>query len=111
MQKQHDPQQVQYLSEQCIIVDQNDQVITYGTKEFCHLNENISKNGILHRAFSVFLFNQKNELLFQQRSSKKITFPNCWTNTCCSHPLYCESELEEKNQLGIKKSCTKKITT
>lgn len=47
---------------------------------------NIDK-GLLHRAFSVFLFNDKNELLLQQRASEKITFPDLWTNTCCSHPL------------------------
>ena len=47
---------------------------------------NIDK-GLLHRAFSVFLFNDKNELLLQQRASEKITFPDMWTNTCCSHPL------------------------
>jgi isopentenyl-diphosphate delta-isomerase len=47
---------------------------------------NIDK-GLLHRAFSVFLFNDKNELLLQQRAAEKITFPDMWTNTCCSHPL------------------------
>jgi isopentenyl-diphosphate delta-isomerase len=47
---------------------------------------NIDK-GLLHRAFSVFLFNDKNELLLQQRATEKITFPDMWTNTCCSHPL------------------------
>lgn len=44
--------------------------------------------GMLHRAFSVFLFNARNELLLQQRAASKITFPSLWTNTCCSHPLY-----------------------
>lgn len=44
--------------------------------------------GILHRAFSVFLFDSKNRLLLQQRAQSKITFPSVWTNTCCSHPLY-----------------------
>lgn len=52
---------------------------------------NINK-GLLHRAFSVFLFNDKNELLLQQRASEKITFPDMWTNTCCSHPLHMASE-------------------
>jgi len=51
-----------------------------------HLMTNINK-GLLHRAFSVFLFNSKNELLLQQRATEKITFPDMWTNTCCSHPL------------------------
>jgi isopentenyl-diphosphate delta-isomerase len=43
--------------------------------------------GLLHRAFSVFLFDSKNRLLLQQRASEKITFADMWTNTCCSHPL------------------------
>lgn len=51
-----------------------------------HLMTNIDK-GLLHRAFSVFLFNSKNQLLLQQRATEKITFPDMWTNTCCSHPL------------------------
>ena len=52
---------------------------------------NIDK-GLLHRAFSVFLFNDKNELLLQQRATEKITFPDMWTNTCCSHPLNLANE-------------------
>ena len=36
---------------------------------------------------SAFLFDPEGRLLLQQRSEKKITFPNCWTNTCCSHPI------------------------
>ena len=51
-----------------------------------HLITNIN-SGLLHRAFSVFLFNSRNQLLLQQRASEKITFPDMWTNTCCSHPL------------------------
>ena len=43
--------------------------------------------GLLHRAFSVFLFDDQNRLLLQQRATEKITFPDMWTNTCCSHPL------------------------
>jgi len=43
--------------------------------------------GLLHRAFSVFLFDSKDRLLLQQRAGEKITFPDMWTNTCCSHPL------------------------
>ena len=54
---------------------------------------NINK-GLLHRAFSVFLFNpQTKKLLLQQRATEKITFPDHWTNTCCSHPLHTASEL------------------
>lgn len=51
-----------------------------------HLMSNIDR-GLLHRAFSVFLFDSQNRLLLQQRATEKITFPDCWTNTCCSHPL------------------------
>lgn len=53
-----------------------------------------------HWAFSVFLFNSKLELLLQKRSKDKITFPNLWTNTCCSHPLYDLDEISENE--GIK---------
>ena len=48
---------------------------------------NIEKGTALHRAFSVFLFNSDNELLLQKRAACKITFPNFWTNTVCSHPI------------------------
>lgn len=61
--------------------------------------ENINK-GLLHRAFSVFLFNSENKLLIQQRANEKITFPGLWTNTCCSHPLNTPLELEEEAQIG-----------
>jgi isopentenyl-diphosphate delta-isomerase type 1 len=57
-----------------------------------HLNTRINE-GLLHRAFSVFLFNSEGKLLLQKRSDKKITFPDCWTNTCCSHPLYKADEM------------------
>lgn len=52
---------------------------------------NINK-GLLHRAFSIFLFNEAGELLLQQRSDDKITFPGFWTNTVCSHPLFVMGE-------------------
>lgn len=41
---------------------------------------------ILHRAFSIFIFNDKNEMLLQQRAVTKYHSPNLWTNACCSHP-------------------------
>ena len=66
-----------------------------------HLMENINK-GLLHRAFSAFVFRPSDgKLLLQQRASEKITFPDMWTNTCCSHPLDdFEEEKVEKDQLG-----------
>lgn len=58
--------------------------------------------GLLHRAFSVFLFRPKDgRLLLQKRADEKITFPGMWTNTCCSHPLSIRAELEEKDQAGV----------
>lgn len=63
----------------------------------------------LHRAFSVFLYNSDNKLLLQQRASSKITFPDVWTNTCCSHPLHFDAELEAKEQMGVKRAAVRKL--
>ncbi|CAA0832689.1 Isopentenyl-diphosphate Delta-isomerase I-chloroplastic [Striga hermonthica] len=93
----------------CILVDENDRVVGHDTKYNCHLMEKIESENLLHRAFSVFLFNSKNELLLQQRSATKVTFPMVWTNTCCSHPLYRESELIEENALGVKNAAQRKL--
>src|SRR5690242_4108078 len=73
--------------------------------------ENIDK-GLLHRAFSVFLFDQQNRLLLQQRASEKITFPDMWTNTCCSHPLGIPGETGvtlEESILGAKRAAQRKL--
>ncbi|XP_042330101.1 isopentenyl-diphosphate Delta-isomerase 1 isoform X2 [Sceloporus undulatus] len=103
-----DEQQVQLLAEMCILIDENDNRIGSETKKNCHLNENIDK-GLLHRAFSVFLFNSENKLLLQQRSDAKITFPDCFTNTCCSHPLSTSLELEENNAIGIRRAAQRRM--
>uniref|UniRef100_A0A2K6GBC9 Uncharacterized protein n=1 Tax=Propithecus coquereli TaxID=379532 RepID=A0A2K6GBC9_PROCO len=95
-----DKQEVQLLAEMCILTDENENKIGAQTKENCHLNENIKK-GLLHRAFGVFLFNTENKLLLQQRSHAKITFPDCFTNTCCSHWLRNPGELEENDALRV----------
>ncbi|GFP53309.1 hypothetical protein ACSS6W_000813 [Trichoderma asperelloides] len=87
----HDEEQIRLMDEVCIVTDENDLPIGTASKKICHLMTNIDK-GLLHRAFSVFLFNDKNELLLQQRASEKITFPDMWTNTCCSHPLSIPTE-------------------
>ncbi len=52
------------------------------------------KKGLLHRAFSVFVFNSKNELLIQKRALGKYHSEGLWTNTCCSHPSPSESILQ-----------------
>lgn len=71
--------------ENIILVDEQDNEVGLEEKIKCHLQQ-----GILHRAFSVFIFNSKNELLLQKRSSKKMLWPLYWTNTCCSHQKHGE---------------------
>jgi len=68
-------------SESLILVDENDQEVGFASKADCHRGE-----GTLHRAFSVFLFNDRDELLLQQRSGEKPLWPLHWSNSCCSHP-------------------------
>ncbi len=50
----------------------------------------VHQSGLLHRAFSVFIFNTKGELLLQQRAEEKYHSAGLWTNTCCSHPQFGE---------------------
>eukprot|EP00163_Fabomonas_tropica_P015817 TRINITY_DN28655_c0_g1_i1.p2 TRINITY_DN28655_c0_g1~~TRINITY_DN28655_c0_g1_i1.p2 ORF type:complete len:228 (+),score=71.59 TRINITY_DN28655_c0_g1_i1:96-779(+) len=99
-----DPVQIELMKEECILVSPDDEAIGHDSKKACHL-----KPGKLHRAFSVFLINSKGELLLQRRAPAKITFPNLWTNTCCSHPLWRDEEREEKDQLGVKRAAIRKL--
>lgn len=72
-----------------LVVDNDDNVIGSASKKESHICNQENPRGILHRAFSVFLFDEcTGEMLLQKRASTKITFPNVWTNTCCSHPLH-----------------------
>jgi len=73
-------------SEDLILVDADDNEIGYRSKTECH-----NDAGILHRAFSVFLFNDAGQLLLQKRSSGKRLWPGFWSNSCCSHPRRSES--------------------
>jgi len=73
-------------SEELILVDELDREIGCKLKSECHAG-----NGILHRAFSIFVFNSNDELLLQKRSAEKPLWPNYWSNTCCSHPRRGES--------------------
>lgn len=68
------------MEEQLILVDENDNIVGHDEKMRVH------KQGLLHRAFSVFIFNTEGHLLLQQRSKEKYHSPGLWTNTCCSHP-------------------------
>ena len=71
-----------------ILVDPADTITGHASKYTSHRFESPTPTGLLHRAFSVFLFDQNNRLLLQQRAASKITFDSVWTNTCCSHPLW-----------------------
>lgn len=67
-------------------------------------------NTALHRAFSVFIFNNEDKLLLQQRAGVKITFPLHWTNTCCSHPLHIPTELTPESPVdGVKTAAIRKL--
>lgn len=72
--------------EQLILVDSDDREIGNLGKSECH-----DGNGVLHRAFSLFLFNNDGELLLQRRSAGKRLWPGFWSNSCCSHPRRGES--------------------
>lgn len=72
-----------------IVLDDKDSVIGSESKRAAHEFLPSQPRGVLHRAFSVFIFDESTgELLLQQRASSKITFASVWTNTCCSHPLH-----------------------
>jgi isopentenyl-diphosphate delta-isomerase len=107
----HDEEQIRLMDEMCIVTDDNDLPIGKASKKICHLMTNIDK-GLLHRAFSVFLFNDKNELRLQQRATEKITFPDMWTNTCCSHPLSIKGETGSNLPdaiAGVKQAAVRKL--
>ncbi len=74
--------------EQVILVDINDNQIGLMPKMEAH------EKAVLHRAFSVFIFNTKNELMLQQRALNKYHSPGLWTNTCCSHQRDGESNIK-----------------
>jgi isopentenyl-diphosphate delta-isomerase len=68
-------------SELLILVDEADREIGHMSKADCHRG-----SGVLHRAFSLLIFNEDGELLLQQRSAAKRLWPLYWSNSCCSHP-------------------------
>ena len=99
-----DQTQAELMAEAVIQVSENDQVIGPISKLDSH-----SGAGEYHRAFSVLLFNSNNELLLQRRSMDKVTFPGVWANSCCSHPLHSEEELDEGNAMGVKRAAVRKL--
>ncbi|KAG7359279.1 isopentenyl-diphosphate delta-isomerase [Nitzschia inconspicua] len=107
-------------SDKLILVDENDNVVRAGDPKLCskkagHTFDVQTPRGILHRAFSLFCFNQDNQLLLTQRADSKITFPSVWTNTACSHPLQ-DMALDEVDDFseayprlpGIKRAAVRK---
>lgn len=71
-----------------ILVDENDQPIGVMEKMQAH------REGLLHRAFSIFILNNQKEILLQQRAFSKYHSPKLWTNACCSHPYPDENTQE-----------------
>lgn len=76
------------MDEVLILVDENDHQIGVAGKTEIH------EKGLLHRAFSIFIFNSKGELLLQRRAKTKYHSAGLWTNTCCGHPLHNETIIE-----------------
>ena len=76
------------MEEKVILVSEDDQQLGLMGKMEAH------EKAVLHRAFSVFVFNKKGELLLQQRALDKYHSPGLWTNTCCSHQRDGESNIE-----------------
>jgi len=90
------------MEEYVVLVDDNNNVLGTAPKLATH-----HSNTPLHRAFSLFLFNKKGELLLQQRSFKKKTWPGMWSNSVCGHPGLEETPLQAAQrrlfyELGIK---------
>lgn len=93
------------MEEQVVLVSERDEILGVMDKMQAH------ENGILHRAFSVFLFNDKGEMLLQKRAADKYHSPNQWTNAVCSHPRMGETYMEAaqrrlKEELGIETPIT-----
>jgi isopentenyl-diphosphate delta-isomerase len=74
--------------ENVILVNEHDEEIGAMEKMQAH------EKGLLHRAFSVFIFNAEGQMLLQQRAARKYHSPNLWTNACCSHPRPGETTLQ-----------------
>jgi isopentenyl-diphosphate delta-isomerase len=73
-------------SDALILVDEADRSLGFLSKTLCH-----EGRGVLHRAFSLLIFNERGELLIQQRAAGKRLWPRYWSNSCCSHPRGDES--------------------
>ncbi len=76
------------MEERVILVNEQDEVVGEMPKMEAH------EKGVLHRAFSVFIFNDKGHMMLQRRADDKYHSPGLWSNTCCSHPRLNESNVE-----------------
>ncbi len=76
------------MQENVVLVNENDEILGEMEKLRAH------QTATLHRAFSVFIFNDDNKLMLQQRAKTKYHSPLLWTNTCCSHPKINETYIE-----------------
>ena len=81
--------------EKVILVDERDNIV--GTMEKLEAH----RQGVLHRAFSILLFNSKGEILLQKRAASKYHSGGLWTNACCSHPLP-EESMEQATRRKLK---------
>lgn len=96
------------MEEHVVLVNEQDEVLGLMEKQQAHIN------GLLHRAFSVFIFNESGEMLLQKRAASKYHSPNQWTNAVCSHPkaeeTYHEGALRRlKEELGIETEISEKF--
>ena len=93
------------MTDQVVLVNEDDMEIGLMPKLEAH------QKGVLHRAFSVFIYNSKGEMLLQQRAFGKYHSEGLWSNTCCSHPLPHETPLSGatrrlQEEMGIQASLT-----
>jgi len=111
-------QEAMMESDLLVAVDEHDVVVPGAgvSKRRGHAFSAKTPRGTLHRAFSLFLFRPDGRMLLTRRASSKITFPNVWTNTCCSHPLH-NMEPDEVDAVpdaypsfpGIKSAAVRKV--
>lgn len=102
-------------NELCYHVDENDNILGIMSKFQAHRIDPFTQKAPLHRAFSVFLLKPistlpgEYELLLQQRSQNKLTFPLLWANSCCSHPIEGLGEDTADVVTGIVKAARRKL--
>merc|ERR1712130_477458 len=106
---QADPSQKQFFDEPLILVDEGDLIHGQISKVEAHLKCGVGGVAPLHRAFSLFHFDQSKRLLLQKRSEVKVTFPGLWTNSCCSHPLYNLSEMAHATRVLYAADCSDQL--